>query len=80
MTDIGLHVTEAMVLTDITGELIRGPVGRKRPRVANGDAFVFQFERFTNFENRAFVAHRSGIRNVFGDRRDMGTRSGRRDC
>jgi hypothetical protein len=55
VTDIGLHVTEAMVLTDVTSELIRGPIGRKRPRVANGDAFVFQFWRgFTDFGNRAF--------------------------
>ena len=55
VTDIGLHVTEAMVLTDVTSELIRGPIGRKRPRVAEGDAFVFQFWRgFTDFGNRAF--------------------------
>jgi membrane-associated phospholipid phosphatase len=55
VTDIGLHVTEAMVLTDVTSELIRGPIGRKRPRVSSDDAFVFQFGKgFTNFENRAF--------------------------
>jgi hypothetical protein len=55
VTDIGLHVSEAMVLTDAVSEVIRGPIGRKRPRVAEGDAFVFQFWRgFTDFGNRAF--------------------------
>jgi len=55
VTDIGLHVSEAMVLTDVISETIRGPIGRKRPRVAEGDAFQFQFWRgFTDFGNRAF--------------------------
>jgi membrane-associated phospholipid phosphatase len=55
VTDIGLHMTEAMVLTDATSELIRGPVGRRRPRVSEDDAFRFDFGKgFTNFDNRAF--------------------------
>ena len=55
VTDIGLHLTEAMVLTDVTSEVIRGPVGRARPRIADNDAFKFEFGKgFTNFGNRAF--------------------------
>jgi membrane-associated phospholipid phosphatase len=55
VTDIGLHMTESMVLTDVTSELIRGPVGRARPRVSEDDAFNFEFGKgFTNFDNRAF--------------------------
>jgi hypothetical protein len=55
VTDIGLHWTEAMVLTDAVSELIRGPVGRVRPRLSQDDAFKFQFGKgFTDFGNRAF--------------------------
>jgi len=55
VTDIGLHTTEAMALTDVTSELIRGPIGRTRPRLSEGDAFKFEFGKgFTNFGNRAF--------------------------
>jgi membrane-associated phospholipid phosphatase len=55
VADIGLHATEAMVLTDVTSELIRGPVGRARPRIADGDAYKFEFGKgFTEFGNRAF--------------------------
>jgi membrane-associated phospholipid phosphatase len=55
VTDIGLHSMEAMVLTDVTSELIRGPVGRARPHVSEDDAFKFEFGKgFTEFGNRAF--------------------------
>jgi membrane-associated phospholipid phosphatase len=54
--DVGAHWTEAMVLTDVTSELIRGPVGRLRPRIVN-DTNAFQFnpgKGFTNFGARSF--------------------------
>jgi membrane-associated phospholipid phosphatase len=55
VTDIGLHMTEALVLTDVTSELIRGPIGRARPRISPDDAFVFSFGKgFTDFGYRAF--------------------------
>jgi hypothetical protein len=55
VTDVGLHMTEAMVLTDVTSEIIRGPVGRARPRVSQDDQYNFSFGKgFTAFENRAF--------------------------
>ncbi len=55
VTDIGLHMTEALVLTDVTSELIRGPVGRARPRISPDDAFVFSFGKgFTDFGYRSF--------------------------
>lgn len=55
VTDIGLHATEAMVLTDVTAELIRGPLGRARPRISQDNAFKFVFGKgFTDFGYRAF--------------------------
>ena len=55
VTDIGLHVTESLVLTDVVSELIRGPIGRSRPRVTNDDAFRFHFGGgFTHFDQRSF--------------------------
>jgi membrane-associated phospholipid phosphatase len=54
--DVGAHWTEAMVLTDVTSELIRGPVGRQRPRIVNDtNAFQFNFGKgFTDFGARSF--------------------------
>ena len=55
MADVGLHWTEAIVLTNVISEALRGPIGRKRPRVSQNDAFVFEFGGgFTKFEDRAF--------------------------
>jgi membrane-associated phospholipid phosphatase len=54
--DVGAHWTEAMVLTDVTSELIRGPIGRSRPRITNDtSAFTFNFGKgFTDFGARSF--------------------------
>jgi hypothetical protein len=54
--DVGAHWTEAMVLTDVTSELIRGPIGRQRPRIVNdSNAFQFSFGKgFTDFGARSF--------------------------
>jgi len=55
VTDVGIHATEAMVLTDATSELIRGPIGRARPRISPDDAFEFKFGKgFTDFGYRSF--------------------------
>jgi hypothetical protein len=55
VTDVGLHMSEALALTDVTSELIRGPVGRARPRVSQDDQYNLSFGKgFTVFANRAF--------------------------
>jgi membrane-associated phospholipid phosphatase len=55
VTDIGLHTSEALVLTDVISETIRGPIGRARPRVSEDDQYNFKFwAGFTKFENRSF--------------------------
>jgi membrane-associated phospholipid phosphatase len=53
--DVGLHWTEAIVLNNVVSELIRGPIGRARPRVSQDNAYKFQFGGgFTKFEDRSF--------------------------
>ena len=60
--DVGLHWSEALLLTDVISEAIRGPVGRTRPRVTPDDPFKFQFGKgFTNFDNRAFPSLHSAV-------------------
>jgi hypothetical protein len=55
VADIGLHMSESLLLTDIVSETIRGPIGRSRPRVTSNDAFVFHFwGGFTQFDQRSF--------------------------
>jgi membrane-associated phospholipid phosphatase len=60
--DVGLHWAEALFMTDVISEAIRGPVGRTRPRVTPDDPFKFQFWKgFTNFDNRAFPSLHSAV-------------------
>ena len=55
VTDIGLHLTEAIVFTDVIAEAIRGPLGRARPRVSPDDQYNFKFwAGFTEFDHRAW--------------------------
>lgn len=55
MTDVGLHTTEALVLTVAVSELIRVPVGRRRPRASPGDQYKFTFGGgLSNFDDRSF--------------------------
>lgn len=55
VADIGLHVSESLVMTDVISELIRGPIGRSRPRVSTDNAFQFHFGGgFTQFDYRSF--------------------------
>lgn len=55
VTDIGLHTSEALVLTDVISESIRGPIGRARPRVSDNDQYNFKFwAGFTEFDHRSF--------------------------
>lgn len=53
--DVSLHTAEALVLTSVISQAIRGPLGRERPSVSPGDADKFQFGKgFTHFDNRSF--------------------------
>jgi hypothetical protein len=55
VADIGLHTTEALVLTVGLAEAIRGPLGRLRPRESPEDAFHFKFGKgFTDFAARSY--------------------------
>jgi membrane-associated phospholipid phosphatase len=53
--DVSLHTAEAVVLTSLISQAIRGPLGRERPVVSPNDQYHFQFGKgFTHFDNRAF--------------------------
>jgi len=61
-TKIGLHATEALVLTVATAELIRGPLGRARPRESPNDAFNFKFGGgFTDFGRRSYPSLHAAV-------------------
>ena len=57
-SEVALHATEAIVSTSLTSQLIRGPLGRARPKDAIPkfeDQYEFHwFEGFGNFAYRAF--------------------------
>src|SRR5436190_16968896 len=63
--DVGLHWTEALLLTDVISQAIRGPLGRARPHVTQNDdynPFVFHpFKGFSNFGYRAFPSLHSAV-------------------
>jgi membrane-associated phospholipid phosphatase len=62
IADVGLHTTEALVLTVAGAELIRAPLGRARPRASPDNAFVFEAGGgFTKFENRAYPSIHSAV-------------------
>jgi membrane-associated phospholipid phosphatase len=53
--DVGLHTFEALVLTTGVSEVIRGVLGRTRPRAAPNDQYDFDVgSGFTNFETRSY--------------------------
>jgi membrane-associated phospholipid phosphatase len=53
--DVSLHTAEAVVLTSVVSQIIRGPVGRQRPSISFNDQYRFNFGRgFTDFNNRSF--------------------------
>ena len=54
LADVGLHTAEALVLTSVISQAIRGPLGRSRPSVSD-NPYQFQFGKgFTHFDNRSF--------------------------
>jgi membrane-associated phospholipid phosphatase len=53
--DVGLHTLEALVLTTSASQVVRGVLGRMRPRVSLDDPFAFRpGSGFTGFETRSF--------------------------
>jgi len=55
ITDVGLHFTEAMVLTVAVSEVIRVPVGRTRPRSSPDNQYDFHFGGgFSHFDERSY--------------------------
>jgi hypothetical protein len=60
--DVGLHWTEALILTDVISQAIRGPLGRARPQISPDDPFNFKFwAGFTDFKRRAFPSLHSAV-------------------
>jgi len=61
-TKVGLHATEALVLTVAASELIRGPLGRARPRVSQSDPYNFSFGAgFTDFSKRSYPSIHAAV-------------------
>jgi membrane-associated phospholipid phosphatase len=53
--DVGLHVTEALVLTTGIGQVVRGAIGRARPSSATEGPGTRRYGRgYSDFEFRAF--------------------------
>jgi len=53
--DVGLHTLEALVLTTSVSQVVRGVLGRTRPRESLEDPFRFKpGTGFTGFETRSF--------------------------
>jgi len=53
--DVGLHTLEALVLTTGVSQVIRGVLGRTRPRASLEDPFRFKpFSGFSGFETRSY--------------------------
>jgi membrane-associated phospholipid phosphatase len=53
--DVGLHTLEAVVLTTGVSQVVRGVLGRTRPRASVDDPFRFKpFSGFTGFETRSY--------------------------
>ena len=62
VADVGLHATEALVLTVGISEAIRGPLGRLRPRESQNDQYDFLFwGGFTDFARRAYPSLHSAV-------------------
>ncbi|MGH7621173.1 MAG: phosphatase PAP2 family protein, partial [Gemmatimonadaceae bacterium] len=62
VADLGLHTTEALVLTVGVSEAIRGPLGRARPRISPNDQYNFSFwAGFTDFGKRSYPSIHAAV-------------------
>jgi membrane-associated phospholipid phosphatase len=62
MADVSLHTAESTILTSAISQVIRGPVGRRRPSISPDDQYKFDFGKgFTHFDNRSFPSLHSAV-------------------
>jgi membrane-associated phospholipid phosphatase len=64
VADVAFHVAESVAAASLTAQVIRGPLGRTRPRDAKdpyNDQYEFHFgQGFSHFQQRAFPSIHSG--------------------
>jgi membrane-associated phospholipid phosphatase len=61
-TEVGLHATEALVLTVAVSEMIRVPLGRSRPRESPTDQYKFSFGGgLTDFGERSYPSLHAAV-------------------
>lgn len=62
VADVGLHVTESLLATEVVAEVIRVASGRLRPRASPDDAFSFDPGKgLTVFEHRSFPSLHAAV-------------------
>ena len=61
VADVSIHVAEAVLVASLASQLVRGPLGRARPSIADSlnpadlDQYIFRpFKGFSEFGHRAF--------------------------
>lgn len=60
--DIGLHLTESLVTTEVVSEVVRSGLGRARPRASQTDPYNFHPGRgVVQFEFRAFPSLHAAV-------------------
>jgi len=62
VADVGLHLTESLVLTEVVSETVRIAIGRARPRASTQDQYNFKPGKgFSQFEYRAFPSLHAAV-------------------
>lgn len=62
LADVGAHVTESLVATEVVSEFVRSTLGRTRPRASPDDAFQFEpGGGLRHFEFRSFPSLHAAV-------------------
>ncbi|HEU4994955.1 MAG TPA: phosphatase PAP2 family protein [Gemmatimonadaceae bacterium] len=62
VADVGLHLTESLVVTEVISEVVRSGLGRARPRASQTDPYNFRPGRgVVQFEFRAFPSLHAAV-------------------
>jgi membrane-associated phospholipid phosphatase len=62
VADVGAHLTQSLVLTEVFSEVVRSGLGRTRPRASPNDAFRFKpGGGLTRFEYRSFPSLHAAV-------------------
>lgn len=62
VADVGAHLTESLVVTEIVSEFVRSTLGRTRPRASPDDAFQFEpGGGLRHFEYRSFPSLHAAV-------------------